>query len=120
MKRLILEMGRGMDLYGLDYTKAACRAVEDAMRHSSLILFRSLDLDHAKMEVRVTIGVQEPDKLDTDKVAAMLPRGVATVTAVLGGQNIVDAENGTTHVAALAAIEAYYPIKPSDWKLTNS
>ena len=41
MKRIILEMGMGNDLYGEDYTKAACRAVEDAIRHSSLILFRS-------------------------------------------------------------------------------
>ena len=29
MKRLILEMGTGNDLYGEDYTKAANRAVQD-------------------------------------------------------------------------------------------
>ncbi|MBS0552044.1 MAG: Lin0512 family protein, partial [Proteobacteria bacterium] len=28
-KRIILEMGAGNDLYGGDYTKAACRAVQD-------------------------------------------------------------------------------------------
>ena len=39
MKRIILEMGMGNDLYGEDYTKAACRAVEDAIRHSSLVYF---------------------------------------------------------------------------------
>ena len=32
MKRIILEMGMGNDLYGEDYTKAACRAVEDAIK----------------------------------------------------------------------------------------
>jgi uncharacterized protein (TIGR02058 family) len=37
MKRIILEMGTGNDLYGEDYTKAACRAVNDALHHSSLI-----------------------------------------------------------------------------------
>ena len=42
MKRLILEMGTGVDLYGGDYTKAACRAVRDAIGHSSLSLFLSL------------------------------------------------------------------------------
>ena len=31
MKRIILEMGTGNDLYGEDYTKAACRAVDDAL-----------------------------------------------------------------------------------------
>ena len=35
MKRLILEMGIGTDLDGGDYTKAACRAVRDAIGHSS-------------------------------------------------------------------------------------
>ena len=38
MKRIILEMGTGNDLYGEDYTKAACRAVEDALWHNSLNL----------------------------------------------------------------------------------
>ena len=41
MKRLILEMGTGNDLYGMDYTKAAKRAVEDAFRHSTLSIFQS-------------------------------------------------------------------------------
>ena len=45
MKRIILEMGMGNDLYGEDYTKAARRAVQDALHHSSLILFRSLGFD---------------------------------------------------------------------------
>ncbi|GHA46053.1 hypothetical protein GCM10008927_09030 [Amylibacter ulvae] len=119
MKRLILEMGMGADLYGLDYTKAANRAVQDALRHSSLILFRSLDLDTDKMEVRVTIGVQDPDKVDTDAVAATLPRGQASVHAELGGQNVIDSENGTEHAIAIAAIEAYYPIIPDEWRLST-
>ena len=109
MKRLILEMGMGADLYGEDYTKAACRAVDDAIRHSSLILFRSLDLDSAQMQVNVTIGVQHPDAVDGDVVAAKLPRGKAVVTVVHGGQNVIDAENGTVSVIASAAIEATYP-----------
>ena len=31
LKRIILEMGTGNDLYGEDYTKAAIRAVQDAL-----------------------------------------------------------------------------------------
>ena len=77
MKRIILEMGTGNDLYGEDYTKAACRAVDDALHHSSLILFRSLGFDHADMDVRVTIAVQDPEKVDQAIVAAKLPRGNA-------------------------------------------
>ena len=109
MKRLILEMGMGADLYGEDYTKAACRAIDDAIRHSSLTLFRSLGLDHEKMVVNVTIGVQVPEAVDADVVAAKLPRGRAVVTVVHGGQNVVDQDNDTVSVIASVAIEACYP-----------
>ena len=56
-RRIILEMGTGNDLYGGDYTKAACRAVQDALHHSSIVLFKSLGYDHRDMRVQVTIGV---------------------------------------------------------------
>lgn len=117
-KRIILEMGTGNDLYGGDYTKAACRAVQDALHHSSIILFRSLGYDHRTMRVQVTIGVQEPDKVDTTVVAATLPRGRAEVTAVFGGLNVHDPEQGTTHVIATAAVEAFLPAD-SDWCLSE-
>ena len=119
MKRIILEMGMGNDLYGEDYTKAACRAVEDAIHHSSLILFRSLSFDHADMQVKVTIGVQQPDQVDTARVAQKLPRGKAEVTTVKGGLNVVDAENRTCSVVATAAVEAYLNINPNDWAISK-
>ena len=62
----ILEIGSGIDLYGMDYTKAAVRALNDAIRHSSIILFSSLGIDHAEREVKISIGVQEPKKVNLD------------------------------------------------------
>jgi uncharacterized protein (TIGR02058 family) len=119
MKRIILEMGTGNDLYGADYTKAACRAVQDALHHSSLILFRSLGFDHADMVVKVTIGVQDPEKVDSAAVAATLPRGQAQVTAVKGGQNVIDPDHDTVSVIATAAVEAYLEIDAHDWVLST-
>ncbi|MEO6031229.1 MAG: Lin0512 family protein [Burkholderiaceae bacterium] len=116
-KRIILEMGTGNDLYGGDYTKAACRAVHDALHHSSITLFRSLGRDHRDMRVQVTIGVQQPDQVDTAVVAAELPRGRAEVTVVHGGLDVHDAEQGTTHVIAAAAVEAFLPIDGAEWRL---
>ena len=118
-QRIILETGTGTDLYGLDYTKAAIRAVNDAIRHSSLTLFSELGLDHKMMTVKVTIGVQDPSALDTARIAAELPRGNAQVSAVQGGQNILSADGTTASVIAIAAIEAYYPIDQSAYKLSS-
>ena len=115
MKRIILEMGTGNDLYGEDYTKAACRAVDDALHHSSLTLFRSLGLDHANMDVRVTIAVQDPEKVDQIIVAAKLPRGNVVVQVVKGGLDVVDDVHNTKSVVATAAVEAYLDIDPKDW-----
>ncbi len=108
-QRIILEMGTGNDLYGQNYTKAARRAVQDALHHSSITLFSKLGIDHSEMRVRVTIGVQRPEAVDCDQVAADLPRGQAEVRAVNGGLDVVDDAAGTRHVVATAAIEAFLP-----------
>jgi uncharacterized protein (TIGR02058 family) len=118
-RRIILEMGTGNDLYGGDYTKAACRAVHDALHHSSIVLFKSLGYDHRDMRVQVTIGVQKPEEVDLAIVAAELPRGRAEVTAVHGGLDVDDVEQGTTHVIATAAIEAFLPIEQGRWRLSE-
>lgn len=114
MHRVIIEMGMGNDLHGMDYTKAAKRAIEDAFRHSSLPIFTVTDLTPDQMEVRVTVGVQEPDKLDIDALTAFLPRGKAVLTAVQGGLNVPS--GGETIVIAQASVEAFLP-KQSGWRL---
>lgn len=119
-KRIILEIGTGNDLYGGDYTKAAIRAVHDALHHSSITLFRTLGYDHKTMRVQVTIGVQAPDKVDVDKVAAELPRGRAEVTAVHGGLNVHDPVLEDTHIIATATVEAFLPDVSGEWQLSGT
>ena len=103
-KRVILELGSGNDLHGGDYTKAAVRAVEDAIHHSSLIFIRTLGVDPRAMQVEVTIGVQQPDKVDTEAVAATLPHGQTTVKAVIGGLDVPDQAGGDVAIIASAAV----------------
>ncbi|KIN64723.1 fam domain-containing protein [Sulfitobacter noctilucicola] len=116
MHRIIIEMGMGNDLHGMDYTKAAARAIEDALRHSSLPLFGVAGLGHDEMRVQVTIGVQEPDKLDLETLTAKLPRGKATVSAVVGGLNVPT--GGDTIVVAQASVEAFLPPQ-TGWQVTS-
>ncbi|MBS0123993.1 Lin0512 family protein [Thetidibacter halocola] len=108
-KRFIIEMGMGNDLHGQDYTKACARAIEDALRHSSIPLFPALGLSHDAMRVQVTVAVQEPDKVDCAALAARLPRGRAEVRAVFGGLNVTNPDSGDVTVIAQAAVEAFLP-----------
>ncbi len=105
-KRIILEMGTGNDLYGEDYTKAACRAVQDALHHSSLTLFRTLGIDRDAMQVEVTIGVQQPDKVNKAQVASQIPYGDVIVNVSIGGLNVADVDSGGVTVIAAAAVAA--------------
>ena len=116
--RVIIEMGMGNDLHGMDYQKAARRAIEDAFRHSTLPIFATLDIPTNAMNVKVTVGVQEPDKLDTKALVDLLPRGQATVIAVKGGQNVANPATGDTAVIATAAIEVFLPSQADKWKST--
>src|ERR1700759_5033797 len=105
LKRVILELGSGNDLHGGDYTKAALRAVQDAIHHSSLSMLRSLGIDSkTQMFVEVTIGVAQPEKVDTEAVKASLPHGIVTVKAVKGGLDVIDRERGDNAVIANAAV----------------
>ena len=102
--RAILELGSGNDLHGSDYTKAALRAVQDALHHSSLSFIGSLAIDKTKLDVEVTIGVQRPEQVDLDKIKKSLPLGNVTVKAVKGGLDVADSDNNDSAVIASAAI----------------
>ena len=108
--RVILELGSGNDLHGSNYTTAALRAVQDALHHSSLTLIRSLGLDSKAMQVEVTIGVQEPSKVDAEKVKASLPHGQVTVKVVKGGLDVPDDAGTDIAVIASAAVAVRFDL----------
>lgn len=110
LKRIILEMGAGNDLHGADYTKAALRAVQDALHHSSLSVISSLGLDSKTMQVEVTIGVQKPERVDAAAVKASLPRGHATVIVVKGGLDVPAEGAHDLAVTASAAIAVRFEL----------
>ena len=102
--RCITEMGMGVDVHGRDATKAARRAVSDAIRHSSLGFFRMVGKTPHDMFVDVTIGVPDPAAVDTAAVAAELPYGKVTVTAVRGGLEVPAEGGGDAILIANAAV----------------
>ena len=103
-RRCITEMGMGVDVHGKDATKAAKRAVSDAIRHSSLSFVRLFGKTPHDMFVDVMIAVPNPDGVDTAAVAKELPYGTVTVMAVKGGLEIPAEQGGDSILIANAAV----------------
>ena len=105
MKRMVTEIGMGTDIRGADYTKAAVRALRDALWHNSLTIATALGKSSDDMVIEVLIGVPQPDQVDTAQVLAVLPHGTGTVKVFEGGLEI-DNEAGTdkTVIAQAAAV----------------
>ena len=110
-QRAILELGAGTALHGGDYTKAAVRAVDDAIHHSSLTFLRALNVNPGDRLVTVTIGVQKPDQVDAEAVKAVLPHGQVTVHVTHGGLDVPDPEVNDLTVIASAAVEVHIDIE---------
>lgn len=105
MKRVVLELGMGTDIRGAEYTKAAVRALRDALWHNSLNIAAALDKPTDSMVVEVLIGVPKPELVDKTAVLAVLPHGTGTVKVVEGGLEIFnDAATSSTVIANAAAI----------------
>jgi uncharacterized protein (TIGR02058 family) len=103
-QEMLLETGMGIDLHGADATKAARRAVEDAVRRVSLLFLRSLTRGRqARVSVHVTVGVPDPESVDSAAVAAVLPVGRVEVRCERGGL-AVTLGNGEQVVLAVAAV----------------
>ncbi|MBN2335152.1 Lin0512 family protein [Candidatus Bathyarchaeota archaeon] len=90
-RRYLVEVGTGVDLHGMDETKAAQRAVKDAISHSSMVGLGSLfsfgsfsEMEEALM-VDVTVAAPNPDKVDCEAVLGVLPEGKRRITVVKGG-----------------------------------
>lgn len=114
-KRFIVELGTGADLHGRDMTKAACRAVKDAVSRSCLCGLVEIlgihDLD--QVHVDILVACPDPEAVAAEAVAAQVPIGTKTVRAVLGGMEApglcVDrfASGCDTIVVAVAAVTVF-------------
>ncbi|MFT7599672.1 MAG: hypothetical protein ACI8TP_002607 [Acidimicrobiales bacterium] len=109
LERWITEMGMGVDVHGYDYTKAAKRAVSDALRHSSLNFFAVTGKTVHDMHVEVRIGVAKPEEVDVEAVKAEVPYGTVTVSVVAGGLDVEAPSGDDALVIANAAILVSFP-----------
>ena len=87
-KVMFIEIGMGVDLHGQNVTKAAVRAVQNAIHHNSMPGIRSVlpggSLDNMKVRVRLAVPA-DCDKLDLEAVRTELPYGDVSFDVVDGG-----------------------------------
>lgn len=87
MRRFIVELGMGSDLHGGDVTKAAMRAVRDAVSRSCLCgLFEVAGLKRPEdMFIHLKVCCPTPERLDRERVAGSVPFGKVDLEVREGG-----------------------------------
>ena len=114
-KRFIVEIGTGIDIHGENATKAACRAVKDAVSRSCLCgLLEILELQNLEdVLVDILVASPNPDQIDLEQVMAEVPIGRKAARAVEGGMTVQGlcvpqfASDGDQIVVANAAVTVY-------------
>ena len=106
-KRVVIEIGMGTDIRGRDYTKAACRALKDALWHNSLGIADIVGVDVDSMWVEVSIGIPQPEKVNEAEVLSILPHGSGQVTCMQGGLEIENIKRNDYTIIANAAAVVY-------------
>ena len=85
---LFIQTGFGVDVHGQDITKAAVRAVFNAIHTNSMPGIRNLlpnqDLDNMKVNIKLAVPCDQ-DKLDIDRVKKEIPYGSVSVEVLQGG-----------------------------------
>ena len=103
-KRMALEIGMGTDVRGGDSTKAAARALRDALWRNSLSIAKALGQDPKDMLVDIRIGVPNPETVRREEVLSVVPYGTPELTVVEGGLEMANEDNSDVMLLAHAAV----------------
>ncbi len=127
-KRFAIELGYAADLHGEDMTKAAVRAVRDAVSRICLCgIVEICGRDRFQgVYVHAHVAVPDPDGVDRDAVLACIPIGETSLTLVSGGMSVSGIEvpcfaPGVSNiVAACAALTVFIETDMPDGEADGS
>ena len=87
LKRLLVEIGSGVDQHGQDPTKAAVKAVKDAVQRVCIVGLKEVvgleNLDD--MVVEIVVAVPRAEMVEEAAVLSAIPYGRKTLRRVEGG-----------------------------------
>lgn len=113
LKRMVMELGMGTDIQGQNHTKAAVRALENALRQNSLSVADAFGQPREAMHVHIIVGAAEPEQVDKKAVAAVLPYGTPTVKVERGGMDTPKDDGSPGTVMVNVAVIVYLDL-PDD------
>ena len=117
---MVLELGMGTDIRGEDYTKAAIRALSNALRQNSLTVADAFNVPREDMHVKIIVGAQKPDQVDKQAVAETLPYGQAEVGVELGGLDTLKANGQSSTIMVNVAVVVYLDLPDDkDWRVAS-
>jgi uncharacterized protein (TIGR02058 family) len=87
LRKFVIEVGMGVDQHGQDHTRAAEKAVQDAIHRSCLCGLKEVAglKNPAEMVVEVLIGCPKPESVDRERVLKVLPFGQKKIEVRHGG-----------------------------------
>tara|TARA_E500000331_G_scaffold357740_1_gene420682 strand:+ start:3217 stop:3585 length:369 start_codon:yes stop_codon:yes gene_type:complete len=104
LKRLVLQLGQGTDIRGANNTKAAKRAVRNAISRNNLNIAETLGQPREQMDIQVIIGAPKPETVDKTAVAAVFPYGKIEVQCENGGLEIANPNTNDSTLLVHAAV----------------
>ncbi len=120
MKKFFTEFGMGVDLHGQDVTKAAARAVKEAISWRSPTGIVDLANINDKGEptrdvlIDVIVASPYPDEVNAEEVLKVIPYGNKQLTSIKGGLKTkgmylerMDKPEAPDYIIALACVEIY-------------
>ncbi|MDH2294133.1 Lin0512 family protein [Cobetia sp. 1AS1] len=102
--RMVTQFGMGTSIRSQSYTEAAARGIRDALWHNSLNVADAFGFPKEAMLIEVEIGVQQPDKVDSDALLGIFPYGQPSVRVVKGGLDVAKPDGSGVSVIANVAI----------------
>ena len=107
-KRIVLELGQGTSLRNENYTRAAKRAVENALWKNSLSVAELFGFDKKDMLIDVVLGSQEPKLVDKKIIEAIFPYGEVSIDCIFGGLDVLKPDaSGKTIIVTAAIIVSF-------------
>ena len=111
--RMVTQFGMGTSIRQAHYTRAAERAIRDALWHNSLAVADAFGFPREAMQIEVEIGVQKPDAVETEALTSIFPYGTPNFAVREGGLDIPKPDGSGKTVIANAAITVFFDMEPA-------